>query len=578
MKLFLYLSLIVLYLCSSFTAIKHFSFSKNKNFQTNPKTISASLYFDKDSNSFLFKKEIYDQDSVAFAKYSPQIESNGWDFLILSSYTKDTEKYSDYQKAYAMGYLEGILTKERIWTHFQNMRNYLFYPDGLMPENVKSYLEGTNEYLKKISLENYAKNDPYWTAAYTINAQFEGLVDGYNSSVKKVRTLSMVDFHVMASFGDIEDIGFYKNINKVDYKKMSTQDIIDYIHLRSHCSVLFKVLPDFSDVIFGHNSWFWYSSMTRIKKEYRIKTNRGGEQSNSIVFSGYPGTLASIDDFYITDQDLVVIETTNQIFNNDLYKFLNPNSLLSWVRTIIANRLASDGHNWTRIFSRENSGTYNNQFMVLDLKLIDTENRNIYDNALWIIEQVPGYTESGDVTQILRYGYWPSYNSAFFKRIRQFSFYEEQLKDHPELVDIIDYNSCSRAKIIRRDHSKINNIDDFKVFIRYNHYQNDPFSKKNPAYSISARKDFDEKRPLCVGGMDAKVASVNSIKGKRNKKVNIISGPTYDSQDAFDTETSKCRVDPRFSFIGLPKIWNFGWIEYTTSLFQDDDLMKASDY
>ena len=48
-------------------------------------------------------------------------------------------------------------------------------------------------------------------------------------------------------------------------------------------------------------------------------------------------------------------------------------------------------------------GTYNNQYMVLDLKQIEL-NKEIRSNALWVVEQIPGYVGSADVTPILREG------------------------------------------------------------------------------------------------------------------------------------------------------------------------------
>ena len=36
------------------------------------------------------------------------------------------------------------------------------------------------------------------------------------------------------------------------------------------------------------------------------------------------------------------------------------------------------------------SGTYNNQYMVLDLKKVHLE-QSIDDNALWVVEQIPGF-------------------------------------------------------------------------------------------------------------------------------------------------------------------------------------------
>lgn len=35
------------------------------------------------------------------------------------------------------------------------------------------------------------------------------------------------------------------------------------------------------------------------------------------------------------------------------------------------------------------AGTYNNQYMVLDLKKIELE-KEVHDDALWVVEQIPG--------------------------------------------------------------------------------------------------------------------------------------------------------------------------------------------
>ncbi len=35
------------------------------------------------------------------------------------------------------------------------------------------------------------------------------------------------------------------------------------------------------------------------------------------------------------------------------------------------------------------TGTYNNQYMVLDLKKIEL-NKVVHDDALWVVEQIPG--------------------------------------------------------------------------------------------------------------------------------------------------------------------------------------------
>ena len=49
------------------------------------------------------------------------------------------------------------------------------------------------------------------------------------------------------------------------------------------------------------------------------------------------------------------------------------------------------------------AGTYNNQYMVVDLKKVHL-GRTIDDNALWVVEQIPGLVVGADQTPTLRTG------------------------------------------------------------------------------------------------------------------------------------------------------------------------------
>lgn len=53
----------------------------------------------------------------------------------------------------------------------------------------------------------------------------------------------------------------------------------------------------------------------------------------------------------------------------------------------IANALARSGKEWAQIIAHSNSGTYNNQYMVIDLKLFQP-GQELQPNLLWVIEQV----------------------------------------------------------------------------------------------------------------------------------------------------------------------------------------------
>ena len=53
----------------------------------------------------------------------------------------------------------------------------------------------------------------------------------------------------------------------------------------------------------------------------------------------------------------------------------------------VANAMATSGAEWADAVGTCNSGTYNNQYMVLDLKLFQP-GQELRDNLLWIVEQV----------------------------------------------------------------------------------------------------------------------------------------------------------------------------------------------
>ena len=54
-------------------------------------------------------------------------------------------------------------------------------------------------------------------------------------------------------------------------------------------------------------------------------------------------------------------------------------------------------------FTMYTTGTYNNQYMVIDLKNVEPL-KQIRDNALWVVEQIPTLVVGADETQILRTG------------------------------------------------------------------------------------------------------------------------------------------------------------------------------
>ena len=115
---------------------------------------------------------------------------------------------------------------------------------------------------------------------------------------------------------------------------------------------------------------------------------------NCITCYSSPAFLSSVDDFYITGNGLAVIETTNGNHNRALWQRVSPKSVLSWVRVIVANMVASTAKDWMDSFSQMNSGTYNNQWMVLDTKRF-VRGERLQNNTFWVLEQLPEVSAVG---------------------------------------------------------------------------------------------------------------------------------------------------------------------------------------
>lgn len=224
-------------------------------------------------------------------------------------------------------------------------------------------------------------------------------------------------FQFLNGNADVGDI--VKSFNSwitPNWDEMTLDELKQSAALFGHCSALIKVTPGYEDIVIGHSMWAGYSTMLRVFKHYSFNLETPSTSTRNLSFSSYPGILASIDDYYILGNGLIVLETTNDIFNNSLYELIKPESLLSWQRVRGACQMAHGAREWTDVVARYNSGTYNNQYMILDLNKVKLK-QSIEDNTFWIAEQIPGLVASGDLTPILRAGYFASYNKPYFEEV-----------------------------------------------------------------------------------------------------------------------------------------------------------------
>jgi hypothetical protein len=102
------------------------------------------------------------------------------------------------------------------------------------------------------------------------------------------------------------------------------------------------------------------------------------------------GSISSTDDFFQMNTGLVVMETTNDMFNTSMFDIVVPQTLLSWTRAVVSNTVARSGPQWGNMFGWYNSGTYSNMWIVVDFNKF-RPGKPLLDNALTIAEQLPGW-------------------------------------------------------------------------------------------------------------------------------------------------------------------------------------------
>ncbi|XP_043199589.1 putative phospholipase B-like 2 [Amphibalanus amphitrite] len=510
---------------------------------------------------------------VAKANLTRKYYETGWDFLEVET----NGDYPDNDQAYAAGLVEAYLTKDLVVMHWNNtVSGYCQWQGQEMCDKLNDYV-ATNEQWVNSMVEQNAASDPYWHQVGLVYQQLNGLIDGVDLTPSIPGDPGVKWLNIAGDLEDLE-VALTTPANRPKHLKASWGSRT----LGSgHCSALIKVLPGGEDLYTAQVTWSSFQSMMRIQKRYVFNYGQtDGPDKVAIpgrvsTFSSYPGILSSQDDFSILSSGLVTQETTIGNSNNDLWKFVQPEGqVLEWIRAVVANNLATSGEEWTDVFGRHNSGTYNNQWMVVDYKRFKSGDTALRPGLLWILEQIPGTVMAEDVTGVLQsQQYWPSYNSPYFPEIFN-------LSGNPELVDEygdwFSYDMTPRARIFRRDQDGVTDVGSMMKLMRYNDYKNDPLSACDcePPYSgenaISARCDLNPANgtyPFSAlghrdhGGTDMKLTTTKLVPVM---EFISIAGPTYDQQPPFQwSKADFVDTTPHWGHPDLfqfdPIQWNFQW-------------------
>jgi len=559
-----------------------------------------SVFVDVNGEAKIKTGEIDSVNANAYGIYNSNSSVNGWNYLDVNANSRPSSVAHHLTNMYAVGFAEGYATCNEIRTFWPNYYKDLFGSLDTAPgPKTVAFIKAQWEWMGMM-IEKNAASDPFWFAQQQTRRQLEGMLAGYqggclatptsstasaasstdndapdtNAFWNTFDTPSMMHLLLINAWGDLYQITV----------KMKEPGQFSRLHGRNkdqlveRCSAFVRPLPDLSDVFFGHNTWDSFQSLgPRIFKNYQFPLwSQGpghgkGPGDNDEDFIGYttlfsssPALISSIDDFFVVKGvgHLGVQETTNSLYNLEVLNEIKPETVLSWQRSTAANQLSRNGQEWAQNFATLSSGTYTNQWMVVDMNLF-TPKQALPANFFWVFEEVPGLTHAEDMTSILvQQTYWPSYNNPYFTDIREAAGYT-RLCERGVYGDC--YEGAPRWTIFKTQHDSVVDLESMQHIMRFNDYENDPASQGDGCNSIACRGDLqaNPSKVGAFGALDAKISSVMLNKASSTSSAGArayaILGPTQQDQPVFCWSTMP--NGDSYSHAGQPDCFDYEWIQ-----------------
>uniref|UniRef100_A0AC34QIA7 Phospholipase B-like n=1 Tax=Panagrolaimus sp. JU765 TaxID=591449 RepID=A0AC34QIA7_9BILA len=508
---------------------------------------------DKNSTDLIIVNGEYCKYRVALGRYRNAVNTTGWGVLEIETFPG----FPSQLQAFAAGVAEGHLTKLQIHYHHKNTVEKLCESQVQYCKKLYKYLQQNLDWIRSQVLTQ-PRSNLYWKHVNLTFTQLTGIFEGYRKAIDV--TITPTVSYIINPIFMIQLSGELIDLNKALNRTAKPTDDPE----PSKCSGLLKIADGNTDLFFSHVAMSGYNTMNRVVKLYKFGGyNKTQVPGHTVSFSGYPAALSSADDYTLMSSGLAAVETTISVFNETYYDFVKPQEQIHcWVRSYISNQLSRTAKDWVEYFAKYNSGTYNNQWTVVDYKLFKPNQELPDNNVLWILEQIPGYVSYRDMTWFLKkFRYWPSYNIPYLQSISVRSGFSVK----GATQNWWRWGYSPRARIFHRDQHKVKDIESLRLLMRYNDYQHDEFSKCkcNPPYTaeagISARGDLNPINGTYeIPGMGHRNHGSLDYKGTsyalfKKLQIHLQGGPAYDPLPPFNWNTTDI-VAPHY---GQPTVWNF---------------------
>ena len=217
-------------------------------------------------------------------EYLYNVSGSMWNYLNVED-TASTNDEDFIKTRRATGFLEGRLTCVHMAEYYLNFMHAMF--EGKLPsKSTQKFLEDNYKWVSQQANARY-RTDDYWLATKGVLSQLEGILEGFQSgcpckvkcpastNLRSLKNPSILHLLLLNADGDLYQIT--EKYTEVSQRRRQrrlkmTESLSRRLqsgsvteedggmerrrrHGENHCSALIKLLPDNTDILFGHDTW-----------------------------------------------------------------------------------------------------------------------------------------------------------------------------------------------------------------------------------------------------------------------------------------------------------------------------------
>ena len=248
---------------------------------------------------------------------------NGWVYVHLQGSPAD------------MGYQHGYLLANEIDTTVQMLQYVLQHETG---KDWQFFRNAAKSFL-------WNKLEPEY------KAEISGIVEGLQAQHKNYDSLDITAYNAM------EELAYYYVPTLMNAQKAHSGDN----KAPGNCSAFIATGSYTKDgkIVIGHNNWTSYI----VGQHWNVIADMVPEKGHRILMDCMPGFIHSGDDFLITDNGILITETTITQFN-----LFDSTGIPEFMRARKAAQYANSIDDVVKIFTEGNNGGYANDWLIGDTK------------------------------------------------------------------------------------------------------------------------------------------------------------------------------------------------------------------